>query len=93
MPPGGATSSGRPKADPAIAVTWHEGQRRPIAFVWRRRRYKVERLLEMWVVETGWWKDEGRVSRSYWRVRAEGHVFDLLYDRVSKTWTLDQALN
>ena len=106
MPPGEATPSDRP--DPGstagrggsgsglpapIAVTWNEGQRRPIAFSWRRRRYKVERLLETWVVETGWWKDEGRVSRSYWRVRAEGRVFDLRYDRITKTWMLEQALN
>ncbi len=76
-----------------IAVTWNEGQRRPIAFIWRKRRYRIERLLETWVVETGWWKDEGRVNRSYWRVRAEGRVFDLRYDRISKAWTLEQALN
>jgi len=76
-----------------IVVTWHQAQRRPVAFVWRGRRYRVERLLETWVVETGWWKEDGLVSRSYWRVRAEGHVFDLRYDRVGKTWTLEQALN
>ena len=76
-----------------VAVTWDERQRRPVAFVWRRRRYQVERVLETWVLETGWWKDEGRVSRSYWRVRAEGHVFDLCYDRIGKTWMLERALN
>jgi len=64
-----------------------------VSFVWRRRRYRVERVLETWVLETGWWKDEGHVSRAYWRVRAEGRVFDLRYDRLGKTWTLEQALN
>jgi hypothetical protein len=105
MSPGGAdpgrpdprTTAGRGRSGTGlpvpIAVTWHEGQRRPIAFVWRGRRYRVERLLETWIVETGWWKDEGRLSRSYWRVRAEGRVFDLRYDRMSKTWALEQALN
>ena len=93
MSPGEATSHGRSQAGQTIAVVWHEGQRRPVAFTWRRRRYRVERLLETWIVETGWWKDEGRVSRSYWRVRAEGHVFDLRYDRIGKTWTLERALN
>ena len=77
----------------AIAVAWDEHQRRPVTFVWRRRRYRIERILETWVVETGWWKDDGHVSRSYWRVRADGHVFDLRYDRLAKAWALEQALN
>ncbi len=88
--------AGRPGAHGAaapIAVSWDERQRRPVSFLWRRRRYRVERVLETWVLETGWWKDDGHVSRSYWRVRAEGHVFDLRYDRVTKVWALEQALN
>jgi hypothetical protein len=102
MSPGGATpkgSQGHPEGRRGapdlgpIVVTWHQGQRRPIVFVWRGRRYRVERLLENWVVETGWWKDEGHVSRSFWRVRAEGRVFDLRYDRLTKIWTLERALN
>jgi len=76
-----------------IAVSWDERERRPVTFVWRRRRYRIERVLETWVVETGWWKDDGHVSRSYWRVRADGHVFDLRYDRLTKAWALEQALN
>ena len=76
-----------------IAVSWDERQRRPVTFVWRRRRYRIERVLETWVLETGWWKDDGHVSRSYWRVRADGRVFDLRYDRLTKTWALERALN
>jgi Family of unknown function (DUF6504) len=75
-----------------VAVSWDERQRRPVAFVWRRRRYQVERVLETWVLETGWWKDEGHVSRSYWRVRAGGRVVDLRYDRLSKAWALEREL-
>ena len=96
MSRGGATSGGPPgvsgRAAP-VAVTWSESQRRPVAFIWRRQRYRVERVLETWVIETGWWKDDGRVSHSYWRVRAGGRVFDLRYDRAAKTWALVQALN
>ena len=93
---GRRSHAGRPGPHGAaapIAVIWDEWQRRPVTFVWRRRRYRIERVLETWVVETGWWKDDGHVSRSYWRVRAEGHVFDLRYDRLAKAWALEQALN
>jgi len=76
-----------------IAVSWDERQRRPVTFVWRRRRYRIERVLETWVLETGWWKDDGHISRSYWRVRAEGRVFDLRYDRLVKAWALERVLN
>ena len=75
-----------------IAVSWDERQRRPVAFVWRRRRYRVERVLETWVLETGWWKDGGHVSRYYWRVRAGGRVVDLRYDRLSKAWALEREI-
>ena len=75
-----------------VAVSWDERARRPVAFVWRRRRYRVERVLETWVLETGWWKDDGHVSRSYWRVRAGGRVVDLRYDRLSKAWALEREI-
>ena len=93
---GRRSHAGRPGpngAAAAIVVSWDERQRRPVTFVWRRRRYRIERVLETWVIETGWWKDDGHVSRSYWRVRAESRVFDLRYDRLAKTWALEQALN
>ena len=93
---GRRSRAGRPGPNGAaapIAVSWDERQCRPVSFVWRRRRYRVERVLETWIVETGWWKDDGHISRSYWRVRADGHVFDLRYDRLAKAWALEQALN
>lgn len=91
--PGSRGAPGNGSRGTPIAVTWSESQRLPVAFVWRRRRYRIERVLETWVIETGWWKDDGHVNRSYWRVRAEGRVFDLRYDRITKTWALERALN
>ena len=76
-----------------VAVSWDERARRPVAFIWRRRRYQVERVLETWVIETGWWRDEGHVSRSYWRVRAGGRVVDLRYDRLARSWALERELS
>ena len=76
-----------------VAVSWDERARRPVAFAWRRRTYRVERVLETWVLETGWWKEGGLVSRSYWRVRAGGRVVDLRYDRLSKSWALERELS
>jgi len=76
-----------------VAVGWDERLRRPATFVWRRRRYRVERVLETWVIETGWWKEGGHVSTSHWRVRAGGRVVDLRYDRLGKTWTLERVLS
>ena len=75
-----------------VAVSWDERARRPVAFVWRRRTYRVERVLETWVLETGWWKEGGLISRSYWRVRAGGRVVDLRYDRLSKAWALEREV-
>lgn len=94
----GAESRSRSRARPGcggapITVSWDDQLRRPITFVWQRRRYRIERVLETWVLETGWWKDDGHVSRSYWRVRAGGRVFDLRYDRLAKSWALEQALS
>jgi hypothetical protein len=76
-----------------VVVTWDDWQRQPATFVWRRRRYRIERVLDTWVVETGWWKEHGRVRRSCWRVRAGGRVFDLRYDHTTRTWALERALS
>ena len=76
-----------------VAVVWDERRRQPSAFLWRGRRFAVTRLVEVWVIETGWWSDETRVSRSYCRVEAAGRLFDLFYDRLTKAWSLERALN
>ena len=92
----GRARAGRPGTDGQVVpvtVSWDERLRRPAAFVWRRRTYRVERVLEIWVVETGWWKDDGHISCWYWRVRAGGRVVDLRYDRLGRAWALEQVLS
>jgi hypothetical protein len=81
---GGATS---------IALIWDPRLKQPRAFVWRRRRYRVERVVQTWVIQTGWWQDDIRVERHYWRILAEGRTFDVFYDRIGKLWYLERALN
>ncbi len=92
-PPSSSRRPSQRRAPEAIGVTWDERRRRPASFGWRRRRWRVRRVLERWVVETGWWSEETRVSRSYWRVEAEGRVLELCYDRLAKRWTLERILS
>ena len=93
--PSRTASSPRPvrRAPEPSGVTWDERRRRPSSFGWRRRRWRVHRVLERWVIETGWWSEATRVSRSYWRVEAEGRVLELCYDRLAKRWTLERILS
>jgi hypothetical protein len=75
-----------------ITVVWRPLIRAPKAFVWRERRWRVERVLQRWSIDTGWWSDEVRVDRRYLRVVAEGRVFDLYLDRARRRWFLERAL-
>ena len=72
-----------------IAVSWDPRLHRPVAFLWRGRRFRIERVVRQWVIATGWWSQEIEVNRHYWRVRAEGRLFDISFDRLAKLWRLD----
>ncbi|MGO8685087.1 MAG: DUF6504 family protein [Thermoleophilia bacterium] len=93
MTSGGATHSRAGARQDPLIVTWHEHLKQPRAFVWRRHRYLVERVLQTWIIETGWWQDDIRISRHYWRVVANSRTFDLFYDRLGKAWHLERALS
>jgi len=71
-----------------IAVVWRPLAHGPRAFVWQRRRWRVERVLQRWAVDTGWWNDDVRVDRRYFRVMADGRLFDIYFDRVQRRWFL-----
>jgi hypothetical protein len=83
----------RRSADAVITVVWDPELRRPSSFLWRRRTFRVERVVRTWVLRSGWWSEETEVSRHYWRVRAEGRLFDLSFDRIAKVWRLERVLN
>jgi hypothetical protein len=75
-----------------ITVVWRPLTRAPTAFHWHDRRWRVERVLQRWSIDTGWWSDEVRVDRRYLRVVADGRVFDLFFDRPQRRWFLERAL-
>ncbi len=75
-----------------ITVVWRSPTRSPKAFQWHARRWRVERVLQRWSIDTGWWNDEVRVDRRYFRVVADGRVFDLFFDRPQRRWFLERAL-
>lgn len=75
-----------------ITIAWRPLTRVPKAFQWHDRRWRVERVLQRWSIDTGWWSDEVRVDRRYLRVVAEGRVFDLFFDRLLRRWFLERAL-
>ena len=77
---------------PTIPVVWDRRQRRPVSFFWRHRRYRVERVLRTWVIQTGWWDERLRTDRRYFRVRADGRLFDLCFDRRARRWSLERSL-
>ena len=92
-PHGGRQAPAATPAGPqAVRVTWDGRRRAPVAFVWRHRRRRVERVVQTWSIETGWWDDALRVSRRYLRVLADGRLFDLYFDRLTSEWFVERAL-
>jgi hypothetical protein len=85
-----ATTTSPPEV--AIEVAWSSARRAPVSFVWRRRRWRIERVVDTWVVQTGWWSDTERTDRVFRRVRADGRVFDLCHDRIAKAWFLHKVV-
>jgi hypothetical protein len=88
-----ARAEQRRSAEAVVTVVWDPELRRPSSFLWRRRTFRVERVVRTWVLRSGWWSEQTEVSCHYWRVRAEGRLFDLSFDRIAKVWRLERVLN
>lgn len=55
---------------------------------------EVEKVVERWRVEVGWWRVEPEhpVQRSCWRVLlADGRCLDLRLDLASRRWGLERT--
>ncbi len=76
------------RATEEVVVAWDGERRAPLSFEWRRRRYRVDALVQTWAVERTWWDRERRVSRRCFRVLARGGVYDLAFDRLRSVWLL-----
>ncbi|HWD08556.1 MAG TPA: DUF6504 family protein [Actinomycetota bacterium] len=74
-----------------IEVDWAEprpGMAQPSAFCWRGRRYVVAGLLKYWREAGEWWDPARARDHEWFRVEAEGGVYDLAFDRLLETWRL-----
>ena len=45
----------------------HE-RNRPRLFQWRGSMFEVRQVLDWWIVQTGWWRQDGEVRRIFFRV-------------------------
>ncbi len=76
------------RVEVAVPVEWDAERGRPVAFVWKNKRYVVDALVQQWAVDAMWWDRARRTSRRCFRVIARGGVYDLAYDRFKDHWLL-----
>ena len=77
--------------DDPIEVELEEDQPeeiRLLALSWRGRRYAVEDLLKYWREAGEGWDPQRARDHECFRVEAEGGVYDLRFDRLSRAWRL-----
>jgi hypothetical protein len=75
------------RAEP-IVVEWNAQRQVPAAFERAHRRSSIDAVLQSWVIERAWWDPRRRLSKRYWRVFADGGLYDLAFDRQRDEWLL-----
>jgi len=94
---------GRVYGEPVEVQTREDGHR-PARFVWRGRLYAVHSVLEHWVVNRDWWREDdpgqAQPELEFWRVEASAGqgqgrgrgqasgTYELRRDLATGTWTL-----
>jgi hypothetical protein len=64
---------------------------RPLRFLWRGQRYRIQTIMRRWQEHTDWWSEEGRIWRDYWRVdTSEGVLLVIYQDLLTKNWRLEK---
>lgn len=71
----------------AIQVSMHGSL--PRELVWEGRTYRVQEVIDAWVVEGKWW--EGEVRRRYFRVLTDRGTLDVY--RSGEGWILAGVLD
>ena len=70
-----------------VSVSLNE-RKRPSAFQWRGRMYRVGDVQESWRAVGAWWDGEGETT--FFRVRTDkGGIYELAYDHTKAAWTLE----
>lgn len=77
--------------DQEITVLYSEHLRRPLQFFWRRKFYKVDAVIGVWVLESCWWDAAKKQSRRYFRVLARGGTYDIYLDHLQEAWFLESV--
>ena len=61
----------------------------PVAFTWESQRHAVERVIERWRVDEGWWRR--RVWREYFQLVTRSGLLVLIYHDVrAGEWRLQR---
>lgn len=87
---------GRVYREPVEVRTRDDG--RPTRFVWRGRLYTVRSIVEYWVINREWWRDQevplARPEMEFWRVEAStgpgrpAGTYELRRDVAAGGWSL-----
>lgn len=84
---GDGSHSARYAGEP-VTVLWDPEARQPLSFTREGRTYRIDAVVQVWSAERAWWDPRHHVSRRFYRVVARGGVYDLAFDRASRTWML-----
>lgn len=71
-----------------VDVAWDRSRARPAAFVRSGVMYVVDSVAQTWSSSRFWWSSDRYVARRFWRVLAEGGVYDLVFDETTRSWLL-----
>ena len=67
------------------AIDVIDGEGRPLAVVYKKRRLRVASIVDAWRIDEEWWREE--VSRLYFLVELENHKRIILFrDLLRNTW-------
>lgn len=63
---------------------------RPVALHWQRRRHPVRAVVDQWLVQDDWWRDE--IWRHYFEVKTADGLLCVVYrDLLSDRWHLERV--